>query len=485
MNELAMEKAQTLAPVNWHLSRIRLFGLYIHSQFLLLLILEIFITCLVVYIGGTYLDLILKSFEFSSAIYFKIISVPLVLSISMAGVGLYSSRQPKELSGILLRFGVAVLLAVAIFTVLYSLTPALVVSVQRFLLLMSASLIGLAVIRFCFYRLLQQKAKLEKRVLVIGTGDRANSVAQWHKTNAQPGFDLVGFLGPVDLPNTKVDKELITAEHNALSQTVVEHRINEIVIALDDRRQKLPSDDLLDCKMSGVGVVDLLDFLERESGQIHFDHLNPSWLIYANGFNSYVFTDFLKRSFDIACSLILLTLTAPVFLLAALAIWIEAKGKDPIFYSQKRVGLMGENFSILKFRSMRTDAEKDGQPVWAEEKDPRVTRTGGIIRKYRIDELPQLINVLLGQMSLVGPRPERPEIVQTLNKLNSYYHHRHRVKPGLTGWAQLRFKYGSTEENAIEKLQYDLYYLKNSSILFDLYILIQTVEVVLFRKGAR
>ena len=485
MDEVTLAKGSSPSTNSLHLSRIRLFGLYIHSQFLLLLILEVLISALVVYVGGLYLDLGLTSFQFDSITYYKVVSIPLVLSLSMAGVGLYSSSQPRDLVGILLRFAAAVLLCLVVFSVLHAFLPAMTVRPQQFLLLFAGSLVGLALIRFLFYRLLRQTL-FERRVLVIGTGHNARLIEQIRTRNSpQNGFDLIGFIDPLNSDGCSVDREKVFARRESLYNTVRENRINEIVVALDDRRCNLPTEELIDCKFAGVKVSEILDFLERESGKVYFELLHPSWLIYSAGFRNFFFSNFLKRVFDVVCSILLLILTAPIFVATVIAIWLEDRGRDPIFYQQSRVGLMNQVFPILKFRSMKPDAEIDGAARWAEEDDPRVTRVGGIIRKYRIDELPQLLNVLLGHMSLVGPRPERPEIVSQLEALNKFYYHRHRVKPGLTGWAQLRFKYGASEANALEKLQYDIYYIKNKSILFDLYILILTVEVVLFRKGSR
>lgn len=484
MSQITLQQTNVISRNSLHFSRIKLFGLYIHSQFLLLLVLEILITAATVYAVGFYLDLGFKSFEFDSTTYLKIVSVPLVLSVSMAGVGLYNSRQSRNMLAIIVRFAVAVILSLLLVSALYTLFPLLMPSIQQYLLVLCASLIGLFFIRVCFYHLFNQVI-FERRVLVIGTGNRAQRVMELLETDRSVAFDLVGFYRRDQDTEVQIDANLVVEGPVTLREMVAQHQVDEIVIALDDRRQCLPSDELLDCKLMGVSVIDLLDFYERESGKINLELLNPGWLIYANGFNKYFFSSFMKRSFDIICSLLLGLLTLPVFTLTALLIWLESKGKDPVFYQQERVGLNGRVFNVLKFRSMRTDAEKDGAAIWAQEHDPRVTVVGRIIRKYRIDELPQLLNILLGHMSLVGPRPERPEIVENLQAVNRYYGHRHRVKPGLTGWAQLRFKYGACEASAMEKLQYDFYYLKNFSILFDLCILIQTVEVVLFRKGAR
>jgi sugar transferase (PEP-CTERM system associated) len=230
-----------------------------------------------------------------------------------------------------------------------------------------------------------------------------------------------------------------------------------------------------------VKVTDAATFFERETCQIRVDSLQPSWLVFGGGFDQSFVRTFMKRSFDIVCSVIILALTLPLMLLAALAVKLEDRG--PVFYSQERVGKDGKTFFVHKFRSMRTDAEKGGKPQWAQQNDPRITRIGNFMRKTRIDELPQILNVFKGEMSFVGPRPERPYFVEQLIEVVPYYNVRHSVKPGITGWAQVRYGYGSSAEDALQKLQYDLYYVKNNSLFLDVLILIDTLKVVLFRSG--
>jgi sugar transferase (PEP-CTERM system associated) len=254
---------------------------------------------------------------------------------------------------------------------------------------------------------------------------------------------------------------------------------------MDDRRRDFPVRELLDCRLAGVEVIDLVSFLERETGRVHLDVLNPSWIIFSEGFRRDGVRQATKRAFDIVASFALVLVTWPFMLLTALAILLEDGPRAPVLYRQRRVGLDGRNFDVLKFRSMRTDAEGDGKARWATGSDDRVTRVGSFIRKVRIDELPQIFNVLRGDMSFVGPRPERPQFVAELSDSIPYYEERHCAKPGITGWAQICYPYGSSEKDSLEKLQYDLYYLKNHSLLFDMMILLQTVEVVLLGKGAR
>ncbi len=297
------------------------------------------------------------------------------------------------------------------------------------------------------------------------------------------GFNLVGFVQCGD-GEPYPDKSKLLGDCKALRALVEQHRVDEIVVGVRDRRNgHLSMSELLECKLEGISIVDLPTFFERESGHVQLKSLNPSWMIYSMGFGRSGFQQILKRVFDVWVSGAMLIATLPVMLFATLAIWLET-GR-PILYRQKRVGECGEVFEILKFRSMRADAEKDGVARWAKENDDRVTRVGKLLRLTRIDELPQLFNVLRGDMSFVGPRPERPPFVNELSRKVPFYASRHSVKPGITGWAQIRYPYGASVDDAVYKLQFDLYYVKNHSLFLDLVILFQTAQVVLFGQGAR
>jgi len=323
-----------------------------------------------------------------------------------------------------------------------------------------------------------------KRVLIVGTGEDAAGVERALATLGYPSLSIVGFYPtgndhearavPADriLPNTLPLPEVV----NGLG-------IKEVIVAVRERRGGvLPLRELVDCRISGVPVTDLAGMYERVRGEVPLESLRASWLIYGQGFAQGGVRGFVKRTFDLGVSAIMLVLALPVMLLTAIAIRLESPG--PVIYRQERVGLGGRRFMCLKFRSMRADAEGDGVARWAERGDPRVTRVGRIIRKLRIDELPQLLNVLRGEMSFVGPRPERPSFVKELKETIPFYDVRHSVKPGVTGWAQVRYTYGASVEDARKKLQFDLYYVKNHSLFLDLLILVETVRVVLFREGA-
>jgi sugar transferase (PEP-CTERM system associated) len=268
-----------------------------------------------------------------------------------------------------------------------------------------------------------------------------------------------------------------------IDRIVATRHVDRIVVGMSDRRGRLPIEQLLRAKMSGVRVEDATTTYERLTGKILLDDLKPSWLIFSDGFRASRVTRFVKRMLDLSFSIILAIVSAPLMALTAMAIRLDSPG--PMLYSQERVGENGAVFKIYKFRSMRTDAEVAGTPVWARDQDDRVTRVGRFIRKTRLDELPQLWNVMRGDMSFVGPRPERPFFVDQLAKDIPFYLQRHSVKPGLTGWAQVKYQYGSTVEDAMEKLRYDLYYIKHLSIVFDLTIVLDTVKVILFGKGAK
>jgi sugar transferase (PEP-CTERM system associated) len=336
--------------------------------------------------------------------------------------------------------------------------------------------------RLVFARAVDQEI-FKRRVLVYGAGASATAVADLRRSADRRGFFLAGFvLPPGEHPAVPAARLLDPAgDLRGLCERL---NVSEVVVAMDDRRRGFPIRELLECRLAGIEVTELLTFLERETGRVRIDVLNPSWIIFGQGFRRDPLRLFSSRTMDLLASLAVLALSLPLMLLTLIAIKIEDGWRAPALYSQARVGLGGRIFNVLKFRSMRPDAEPGGAQ-WAQRKDPRVTRVGAIIRQLRVDELPQVINVLRGHMSFVGPRPERPEFVAHLAEKIPYYVQRHCVKPGITGWAQLCYPYGSSEQDALEKLQYDLYYIKNNSLLFDLAILVQTAEVVLLGKGAR
>ena len=324
---------------------------------------------------------------------------------------------------------------------------------------------------------------LSHRVLVFGVGEEAENVGRVLR-KSDPDIQIVGFYPSATDTEVVVPSQVVLSQERSLSDTAHSLRVDEIIVAVRERRGgALPLRELLDCKLSGVRVLDLASYFERALGQIRLDSLRVGWLIFGEGFRQSWRRASVKRLFDIVVASCLLLMAVPVMLLTATLIVLE-DGLS-VFYRQERVGLDGRLFKVIKFRSMRNDAESDGTPRWATVNDDRVTRVGRIIRKLRIDELPQLYNVLTGDMSLVGPRPERPYFVDQLTRDIPFYAVRHSVKPGLTGWAQVSYHYGSTVDASVQQLQYDLYSVKNHTLFLDLLVLFETVGVVLTGKGAR
>jgi len=295
---------------------------------------------------------------------------------------------------------------------------------------------------------------------------------------------VVGFYALEKAQETVVSPNRVLAKVGSIEDLVKRLGVREIIVAVRQQRGGvLPLRGLLECRLNGIQVTDLARFFERVHGRVPIESLKASWLIYGNGFRQNWLRRVVKRTFDVAVAMTLLIVFFPLMATVAMLIFLERRG--PVIYRQERVGLRGESFVVLKFRSMRADAEGDGRPRWAEREDPRVTSLGRILRRSRIDELPQLFNVLNGEMSFVGPRPERPQFVTMLTDQVPFYAVRHSVKPGITGWAQVRFSYGATVEQSVKKLEYDLYYVKNNSLFLDLMILLETVRVVLLGEGAR
>jgi sugar transferase (PEP-CTERM system associated) len=325
-----------------------------------------------------------------------------------------------------------------------------------------------------------------RRVLIVGTGTDAKQVWTDLRNGGQwAGYEVIGFFPTVEGADSRPagNAAPVFDRQADMLELVREHRVDEIIVAVREQRGGgVPMAELLNCRISGIPIMDLAGFYEHAKAEVPLDSLKASWLVYGDGFVQGRVRELSKRAFDVVSSTLLLVMASPLMLLTALAIKLEGPG--PVFYQQERVGLRGRGFQCIKFRSMRTDAEKDGVARWATKNDNRITRVGAFIRKTRIDELPQLISVLKGEMSMVGPRPERPSFVAQLREQIPYYDLRHTVKPGLTGWAQVRYAYGASLEDAKRKHQFDLYYVKNNSLLLDLMILIETVSVVLFREGA-
>ncbi len=319
---------------------------------------------------------------------------------------------------------------------------------------------------------------VDQKMLILGEGTLAKNIAEEIIDQADSGFKIVGFIAQrPEKIGDKIMNTTVIGTHEQILDLALNHKVNRIIVAHEDRRNILPLKELLECKTKGIKIEEGIEFYERLTGKLKIENLNPSFIIFSDGFKRSRITGVIKRSEDIVMSFIGVIVLSPLVLLISLLIKIDSSG--PVFYRQERVGENGRIFDLLKFRSMRDDAELSG-PVWAKKNDNRITRVGRWLRNTRFDEIPQLINVLKGEMSFVGPRPERFHFVEQLRKVIPFYDQRFCVLPGITGWAQVKYHYGASVEDAAEKLKYDLYYIKNMSLGFDLFIIFETIRIVLF-----
>jgi len=413
----------------------------------------------------------------------KALTFTVVMLGLMTASGLYDLEWQGGVRALLQRLGLSFGLGLVTMSLLFYFFPTLLFGRGAFLLSFGLALLGILLSRALFIRWARAGA-FKTRALVIGTGSRAAHIEALLAKRGQAGnVQVLGYL-PMGGSHHFVNHDRILDTSEGLPELAARLQISEIILAVRDRRGGgLPVPELLKCKLRGIRILELSSFFERENGHLQLDSMNASWMMLADGFHQGMLRDTIKRLFDLLVSTSMLAVSLPIMVLTALLIKLESSG--PVLYRQERVGQGGRNFIILKFRSMCVDAEKDGKPRWAGQNDSRVTFTGRFIRRTRIDELPQIFNVFFGDMSFVGPRPERPYFVQDLTQKIPYYGVRHTVKPGITGWAQVRYAYGATDEDAMQKLQYDLYYVKNHSLFLDLMILFQTAQVVLWGKGAR
>ena len=407
----------------------------------------------------------------------------LTVVFSLSALGMYQISFREGIRNTFLRLMPAFALVLALITLIFYVVPALYLGrgVMGLVLVIAAS--GILIIRVIFFKT-AKSGFLRSRIIFLGTGKNAQECHELALCNtAHHEYDIIGFVS-VGESMPHVLAKYILPNHLGVVALAEMHHADEIVVAVENRRGgQFPIQDLLDCKLAGVKVIDAAAFFEREACQIRVESLQPGWLVFGDGFNQSFSRKFGKQIFDIVVSSFILLLTLPVMLITALLIFLEDRG--PVFYKQERVGKNGRTYMVLKFRSMGIGAEKAGSPQWASANDPRTTKVGSIIRKLRIDELPQIINVLKGEMSFVGPRPERSFFVDQLCKEVPFYNMRHSISPGITGMAQVRYAYGASVEDALQKLQYDLYYVKNNSLFLDILILLETVQVVLLGKGAR
>ena len=459
---------------------------------------------LLILMGSVYLGIAIRfsGIDYSSPMlenaFLGAILFALVMVFSMSILGMYQYHLKEGITNVLIRLILSLALGFLIITLIYYLLPDLYLGRGILALVLIFSAIGLLLIRYAILMLIAPNI-LASRVIIIGCGKLAKDCSELAGNAANNHYDIVGFV-PMEEEHCYVPLKCVLPVMESLITVAGKYKVNEIIVAMENRRNgnfsvtgkfnaykglsnRKPIRELLECKLAGINVIEAATFIERELHQIRLDFLKPSWLVFGGGFDQTFLRAATKKTFDLIASLIILIVSLPVMLITAICILIEDGA--PIFYKQLRVGKNGKPFMVLKYRSMRKDAEAGGQPQWASSNDPRTTRVGRIIRRLRIDELPQLFNVLKGEMSFVGPRPERPFFVKHLCEQVPYFNLRHSIQPGITGLAQVRYQYGASVDDSIQKLQYDLYYVKNNNLFLDFQIMVETIQVVLLGKGAR
>lgn len=454
------------------------------SSYLYQCLLELLVLFLSVYLGvwlrfrGD-----LSAAQDAGPILLNSLLLALIVTSSMAVMGLYHRHARDGFGGILFRLVVSFAVSFLIMSSIYYFFPDAILGRGALALSFVVAVVGIGALRLGFYFLLGNES-FKRRILVLGAGEKAKAIENTFRRKVdRHGFTIAAFIRMPD--ESSMIRETVIEYDRPLIDMAKQFNVDEILVAMDERRDHMPMRELIDCRMAGIEIIELSSFFERQAGKVMLSQLYPSWLAFSEGFRVGRDVFIAKRLFDVVVSTLLLLVAWPLMLLTVLAIVLESRGTGGVLYRQIRVGQYGEDFNVLKFRSMITSSEKDGVARWAKENDSRITLVGKFIRAFRIDELPQLFNVLKGDMSFVGPRPERPEFVDQLSKSIAYYSERHRVKPGITGWAQICYPYGASEKDSIEKLQYDLYYIKNYSLFLDLTIIFQTAQAVLWHKGAR
>ncbi len=462
--------------------KVRIFKHYIPLPLMALAALEFAVLILAISVGiGVRYSVTGTVAEDFAAFGAEILTFASIQLLAMVAVGAYHLDHYRDLRVVAIRLAVSFVAGFLVLAMIYYLVPALEIWRSAFVIGLILGFVGVIFVRAVFLRVTGLR-NFGRKIAVLGAGKWAKRIEALLQDEKRANFKCVGFI-PMNGRGPEVDEAKVIPGINSLSDFCSDRSVEEIVVAVEERRGGLPVQDLLACKLEGVRVTDFSSFWERETGRVDLDALNPSWLIFSDGFAANRSQRVVKRVFDLFASLTLLLFSMPILFITAIAIKLDSRG--PVFYRQNRVGLNGESFELMKFRSMTVDAERDGRPQWAAINDPRVTRIGGFIRTTRIDELPQIFNVLKGDMSFIGPRPERPFFVEELAANIPYYSARHGVKPGISGWAQLNYPYGASIDDAREKLQYDLYYIKNYSVFLDLTVMLQTARVILWPQGVR
>lgn len=470
------------------MAHVRVFNHYIQSPFIILAFVELAVLMASAYAGVIWWGWTVPEgaiFGVDTFVLRYALLYGVIMLLATVSLGVYEAGVSESFASMAVRSLVSYcLLGSGALVLLFYAVPDFHIGRRPLFASVILSLCGVLLVRWFFYRAVDADG-LKRQVLVLGAGKKAAAIAA-SGGGQSIGFNIVGYIPSPGEAVAVSEDELLDA-FGGVSRLVDKYSVDEIIIAVDERRRDrgsyFPVEELLDCKMSGVRVTEAVKFYERELGRIELAEIHPGWMVFGDGFQYSLLRDVVKRVLDISAVVLLLLLAWPLMLLAVLAIAIET-GR-PVIYKQVRTGLNGKPFEIYKFRSMTKNAEKDGVPQWAQANDSRITRVGAFIRNTRIDELPQLWNVLKGEMSFVGPRPERPEFVSELKEVLAYYDFRHSVKPGLVGWAQLNYPYGASIEDAENKLVYDLYYVKNYSALLDILIVVQSVEIILLGKGVR
>jgi sugar transferase (PEP-CTERM system associated) len=413
----------------------------------------------------------------------KALLIVVVCQVSLYFNDLYDLEVTDSYLELGLRLTKAIGIASIILAILYYCIPSLLVG--RGIFFISLAILVLLVVSWRYaYNWIIKKKMFTEKIFLLGTGELSRKILNEVDGHRDSGYQIVGIIPSDSAPTLALPSHIPLFDINGrLSKFAESHQIRKIVVALDDRRGHLPLKELLRCKMSGMTILEGESFYEKLAGKILAENVNPSWLIFSEGFRKSNFTLVTKRITGLILSSLGLILTMPLTLAIAIAIKLDSKG--PIIYRQKRCGQGGRVFHLCKFRSMIDNAEAGCGPIWAQDNDCRVTRVGRIIRKFRLDEIPQMWNVLKGDMSFVGPRPERPEFVEDLLEIVPYYSERHTVKPGITGWAQVSYGYGASVDDALEKLKYDLFYIKHMSIFMDFMIILKTLKIVIKQSGAR
>jgi sugar transferase (PEP-CTERM system associated) len=463
---------------------VRIFGHYIPRALFLLIFLEFLLLFFSVHIAAelrmpqrsSNVELF-QNFDLKAAVF---AAIHIIIMIS---VGLYQRSSRDTFLSIVARLFWAIVIAFWILSIIYYVFPDILIGRGVLGIALGISFVALIAVRYIFY-VVAQKELFQSRILVLGTGKRASQILRLKRKSDWQGLKLVGFVHLKGDKDEVPDESLIIRSDESLGRMIQQYGIDELIVAVENTRKNYPVAELIELKLSGLQITDITSFFERQTGRMEIDTLSPNQVIFFEGFNTDYFKDTVKRIFDILVSSLFLVISIPVCILLYFLIKKESGWRDPVIYKQTRTGQNGKAFTIYKFRSMVVDAERNG-PQFAAQNDARVTRIGAFMRKTRLDEIPQMVNVLRGDMSFVGPRPERPEFVEQLCEVIPYYNMRHRVKPGITGWAQICYPYGDNEEDAKQKLQFDLYYIKNFSLFLDLTILLQTVQIIVWRKGSR